>query len=374
MWEKGGGSGARPVMRRFHTGAALLLVLLLVLLPACRDAGEISRTQTRYLFDTVIKITVYDPYTDRYYRQAGRDRPDLDGALTGAMELCQGYENLLSRTKEGSDIWRLNHAGGQPVEVDPDTAALLQKCLYYGEKTGGAFDVTIAPASLLWDFHADSPALPDPAELAGAAARVDYRQVYIDSNTVSLSGGAMVDLGGSAKGFIADKTAAYLRGQGVDCFLLNFGGNLLAAGGKAERRLSDPAQRQPFSIGVRDPFGSSSDLAATVKLSEGSVVTSGTYERYFTLDGRRYHHILDPATGRPVENGLESVTIFSDQSADGDILSTSCFVLGPDRGMELIESLPGTEALFIYEDGSKICSSGATLTGEPGKIQIRPEG
>lgn len=366
MWNKRWG--------RLRAGAALLMVWLLTSLPACRNAGELSRTQTRYLFDTVIKITVYDPYTGGYYRQSGRERPDLDGALTGVMELCQGYENLFSRTKEGSDVWRLNHAEGRPVEVDPDTAGLLQKCLDYGEKTGGAFDVTIAPASLLWDFHADSPALPDPDALAEAAARVDYRQVAIDGNAVTLQKGAMVDLGGAAKGFIADQAAAYLRGRGVDCFLLNFGGNLLAAGGKAEGRVSGPEGLQPFSIGVRDPFGSASELAASLKVSEGSVVTSGTYERFFVLEGRRYHHILDPADGRPVENGLESVTIFSEQSADGDILSTACFVLGLEKGMALIESLPGTEALFILGDGSQVCSSGATLTGEPGKLQLQPEG
>ena len=121
---------------------ALLLSLLLFLLPACRNAQTPSRTQTRYLFDTVIKITVYDPFDDGYYKRAGRQRPDLDQALAGAMNLCQNYETLFSRTIEGSDVWRLNHAGGQPVEISSDTAELLRTCLFYGEKTDGAFDVT----------------------------------------------------------------------------------------------------------------------------------------------------------------------------------------------------------------------------------------
>lgn len=350
---------------------AVFLCLVLLWMSACRPASPISRSQTRYLFDTVVTITVYDPYTDGYYSAAGRERPDLDQILTGAMELCQHYEDLLSRTKEGSDIWRINHADGAPVEVDTETAALLERCQYFSEMSGGAFDVTVAPVSELWDFHPDSPRLPTEQALAEAAGRVDYRKLQLDENTVTLPAGMAVDLGGAAKGFIADRIAAYLLEQGIDSALLDFGGNVVAVGGKASRQLDGPEdQRAPFHIGVRDPDGDASGLAAVVYIQTGSVVTSGTYERYFEQDGRRYHHILNPDTGWPVENGLASVTIFSDRSTDGDILSTACFVLGPEEGLALAESLAGVEALFIDDEGKAFCTSGLSAEGEAGKIQL----
>lgn len=342
---------------------------LLLSLPSCKPAEVPSRSQTRFLFDTVVTLTAWDPYTNAYYSAVGKSRPDLDKVLAGAMALCQRYEALFSRTKEGSDVWRINHARGMPVEVDGETAALLTRCRYYSELTQGAFDVTIAPVSGLWDFHSDTPVVPDGDALAEAAARVDYRRLSVEGRTVVLPADMAVDLGGAAKGYIADQVAAYFLEQGVDSALLNFGGNVMAVGGKANKQESrQETARHPFSIGVRDPAGGQADLAATAYIESGSVVTSGVYERYFEKDGRRYHHILSPVDGWPVDNGLTSVTIFSEGSTDGDILSTACFVLGREKGMELIESQEGVEALFIDNMGNIAASSGLLIEGREIRI------
>ncbi len=350
---------------------ALCAALCLAVPAGCAEEPAASRSGTRYLFDTVITVTVYDFYTDKYYRQTGRERPDLEAALAGALDLCEHYDDLFSRTEAGSDVSRINASAGQPVEVDPETADLLQKTLSYSRLTHGAFDVTIAPVSTLWDFAANDPALPDLAELAAGLEKVDYSRLEVDGNTVTLPAGCMVDLGGAAKGYIADRVGDYLESQGVDCYLLNLGGNVLAAGGKADRAVDGPEALTPFAIGLRKPFGTTSELAGEAGIANGSVVTSGTYERCFTLDGRLYHHILDPDTGYPVDNGLDSVTIFSEASADGDILSTSLFVLGPQAGLALAESLEGVDALFLLSDGSRRMTSGLAEDAD-GDIRWQP--
>ena len=359
--------------RVLRAGAVFCLVLSILCVSSCADEKPFERDRTQYFFDTVIKVNVYDPFTAGYYRQAGRERPDLDGALDGVMALCRHYEDLFSRTKEGSDVWRINESGGKPVEVDAETAELLGTAAGFSEKTDGAFDVTVAPASSLWDFHAENPVLPDPAAVSAAVEKIGWRHILVEGTSVTAREGAQVDLGGVAKGYIADKAAAYLREQGVECFLLNFGGNVLCGGGKADQPADGPDGLGAYRIGVRKPFGGQTDKAATAEVRTGSVVTSGTYERYFELDGKRYHHILDPATGYPVENGLDSVTIFSESSTVGDILSTACFVLGPEAGMDLIESTEEVEALFILKGGETRRSGGLTADGEPGKIQVTDE-
>ena len=166
-----------------------------------------------------------------------------------------------------------------------------------------------------------------------------------------------MDLGFIAKGFIADRLKESLLEKGVESALINLGGNILAVGSKPDG--------SPFEIGVRKPFDTQNTALTTLSLSDRSLVSSGVYERYFEKDGKRYHHLLDPFTGYPVENGLLGVTILSSSSMEGDALSTTAFVLGPEEGMALIESLPDTEAVFITEDYKLHYSSG--LSGKQSK-------
>lgn len=310
-------------MRRI---AACLLALTLLLPVGCRR--EIAHSASFLACDTVVTITAYA----------------LQETVNATERVAEDYERLLSKTVEGSDVWRLNHANGEPVEVHPETAALLRLAVEIGEASDGAFDVTIAPASALWDFQTETPALPDPDALAAAVLLVDYRNIRIEGETVTLQNGAQIDLGGIAKGYIADRIAAYLTEQGVSSACINMGGNIVAIGTKPGG--------EPWSIGVRDPNGTPDQSAAVLKLSDAAVVTSGNYERFFELDGVRCHHILDPETGMPVNNGLASVTIIGTQSAACDALSTACFVLGEERSRPLLDRY-GVSAIFLYSDGTR---------------------
>lgn len=287
------------------------------------------QTMTGMYFDTVVTIEAW-----------GADQDVMDHCR----ELCEYYEQLLSAHIETSEVSAINRAKGQPVTVSEDTAEVIELGCRFGELSGGKFDITIAAASSLWDFHdSESPRLPDAQTLQEAVSHIDYRCVQVDGCTVTLTDpAARLDLGGIAKGYIADRIKEYLESEGIGHALINLGGNMLAVGGKYDG--SD------FRIGIQKPFAESGTILASLQISGQSVVSSGNYERYFEQDGMIYHHILDPATGYPADTGLYQVTVISDSSAQGDALSTTCFLLGLDKGMELIQSLDGVEAIFVTAD------------------------
>ena len=276
---------------------------------------------------------------------------DDDQVLKDAMEECSRYEKLLSATIEGSDVWRINHADGQPVEVSDDTMEVLRCAVRIAELSGGAFDVTIAPVSSIWDFTSGEAVLPDAEKIARAAELVDYTKLELEGNTVRLPAGMMIDPGGIAKGYIADSVKAWLMDKGVRHAILSFGGNVVGIGTKPDG--SD------WKVGIQDIDKATGEYMLVSRNNGGSTVTSGIYERGFDLDGVRYHHLLSTETGWPVQNELASVTIFSDSSMLGDALSTTAFVLGTEEGTRLIESLEGIEALFIARDRTVTMTSGA---------------
>lgn len=311
-----------------------LLPFLCLLLAGC-SAAVPSVTKETVALDTVISISVY-----------GTDDATV---VDGCFEQIRLWEERLSRTVEGSDVWRLNHAAGEPIAVSAETAALIKTALRYSQLSNGAFDITVAPIVDCWDFKNETAIPPSSSVISAKLPLVDYRGVTVSGTQVQLaSADAAVDLGGIAKGYIADQVAAYLREQEVESALINLGGNVYAVGDR---------NGQSWRVGIRDPKNKDG-LAAVVQVKNRSVVTSGTYERGFTHEGRWYHHLLDPATGFPAQTGLASVTVVSENSAEGDALATACFVLGKEKGLELIESLPGVEALFIEEDGTLTATEG----------------
>lgn len=312
----------------------LLILFCCLFLTGCAAVSPLAEKETVAL-DTVVKIALYDS--------------DDTALVEGCLEQIRQLEQQLSRTVEGSDIQRLNTALGQPVTVSQDTAELLSTALHYSQLTAGAFDVTVAPVVDVWDFKSGNAAPPSQERITAALQTVGYSGLTVTGDKAQLAQpNAAVDLGGIAKGYVADRCAAYLREQGVGSALIDLGGNIYALGSR---------DGKDWRVGIRDPEQEGA-LAAVVMVQDCSVVTSGTYERGFDHDGVRYHHILDPATGRPVQNGLASVTVVSENSAQGDALATACFVLGPENGLALAESLPGVEALFIAEDGTLTATSG----------------
>lgn len=295
-------------------------------------------TRTMLALDTLITVTIYDAGT-----------ADAERALDAAFEEMARLEGLLSATRDGSDVCAINSAKGQAVVVAPETAEVLTRAIAYAELSNGALDVTIRPVSALWDF--ESGKLPDAAALRAAVATVDYRHISLEGTSVTLSEGA-IDLGGIAKGYIADRMADVLKEQGVEAALLDLGGNIVTLGYN---------NKNPFRIGVKNP-ADTEKLCARLESANGAVVTSGIYERGFTMGDVRYHHLLDPSTGRPVQNTLASVTVVCDHAIDADALSTACFVLGEVKARQLVGGLEGVEVLFVRRDGTVSATEGLSYT------------
>ena len=319
------------------------LLALMLLLTGCGkrvepqvEAGATKQSAVGFYLDTVVTLTAYVEDAQ---------------VLQDALAVCGGYEAMLSRTIEGSDVWNINHAHGQPVTVSDDTLEILDCARQVAGLSGGRFDVTIAPVSTLWDFTSGEASLPDAEEIAEAAKRVDISRLQIDGNRVTLPEGMMIDLGGIAKGYIADAVKGYLAWEGVESAILSFGGNIVAIGQKPDG--------SPWKVGIQDIDKPTGEYMLVAQNFGGSTVTSGIYERGFDLDGVRYHHILDPETGWPIQNELASVTIFSESSMWGDALATSAFALGTEAGAAMIEGLEGVEAVFIARDRTPTYTSGA---------------
>lgn len=328
--------------------AVFLLVLSLFLaLNAC-SPGTQKVSRSGFYFDTIITITLYDTSNEGYIDQC--------------FELAANYERKFSNTIATSEISKINENAGSFVEVSDETLELISAGIRYGELSGGRFDITIGNLSALWDFSgiaanlqsedntADASVLPDDAEIKRAASHVDYTAVEISDGKVKLSDKkARLDLGGIAKGYIADKMREYLRGEGITSGIISLGGNVLTLGEKEEGT---------YAVGIQKPFSPAGTSLGTLFIRDASVVSSGVYERYYRVDQKLYHHILDPDTGYPVDNSLYQVTVVSPCSMDGDALSTTCFALGLEDGMALIERLDDTEAIFVTSDGELHCSSG----------------
>lgn len=306
-----------------------ILLVNILLLTGCSLKTQEPISKTGIYFDTVIQIDIYD----------SNDTKLLDQCF----EKCQTFEQTISRTIETSEIYQINHAQGTPVEVSDITLELIQKGIEYGDLTKGKFDITIAPLMELWDFKNNTGNVPDDVALQEALSHVNYKNIVIDGNKVSLTDpDAAIDLGGIAKGYMADFLKEYLVSEGIKNALINLGGNILTIGSKPDGT--------PFNLGIQKPFDKQGNAITSVKVADSSVVSSGVYERYFKVDNTLYHHILNTETGYPCDNGLLGVTILSEKSVDGDALSTSCFALGLEEGKKLVESLDNVDAIFITEN------------------------
>lgn len=320
----------------------LLFITLLIMSPVlsgCKNTKEAVSKSGLY-FDTVVTVSIYSP-----------SAKEADKLLNDCMQLCDRYGKLYDENDPESDIAKINNSVGAPVKVDADTVALIEDSLKYSEKTGGLFDITIDPVSDLWDFHEEAGSVPDKKSLDQALSHVGYTNISIDKagSSVTLSDGS-IDPGAVAKGYIADRIAEYLEASPyVNGAIINMGGDLRLIGSKGDNGA--------FNIGINDPF-SDSGIAADLYITDRAVATSGTYERCFRVGGRRYHHILDPATGYPADTDIESVTVITGNAVDADCLCTVCILLGSDEAIRLIENTADTEAYLILSDGSVRSSSG----------------
>lgn len=314
--------------------AGCTVAMLLVFLAGCRPPGNEPITETQLLLGTTISVTVYEPAED---------------AVKAVFARVQEIEEKMSTTEEDYDTTELlqvnRGADEAPVVVSEDTFFVIEAAKEYSEVTLGAFDLSIWPLVRLWGFGTADAGVPSVDAIEEAASRVDHESVRLDpaNNSVSFAMEDMgIDVGGIAKGYAADEARRILKEHGVERALLDFGGNILTIGEKPDGT--------PWRIGVQGPDSRRGQFLGIVETGPMAVVTSGDYERFFEVDGVRYHHLIDPDTGYPAQNGLRSVTILAEDSIDADALSTAAFVLGVEDGARLIESLPTVEAAFVTDD------------------------
>lgn len=276
--------------------------------------------------------------------------------LDEAVLLCGDFHEMLSKTNEGSDVWRINHAQGKTVCVSHHTAEILQMALSMHALSGGLYNIAIGGAVALWHFNDGQPCVPDQKELDAALERADVSRIRLQGCEVTVPDGMQIDLGGIAKGYIADMIGAFLREQGVESGVINLGGNVLTIGQREDG--------SPWQIGLQYPVKDRSKRMkywAMLESSDDSIVTSGCYERGFERDGRWYHHILDPRTGHPVQNEVLSVTVQTKSSFLADALTTPLFILGEKAGMELAARC-GAQVIYYLRGDEILYSRGMDLT------------
>ncbi len=287
--------------------------------------------------------------TELMIEAIGPDAAALDRAIDAAITEVARIEDMMTSWRD-SPLTRMNAKAGEgPQAVPAELARLVARGLEIAEATGGAFDPTFASVGKLWDFKRKPPLLPDAATIEAALERVGYDRVQVDlqANTVELPKGTAIGLGGIAKGYGVDRAMAVLMEHGVKHAFVNAGGDLKALGRK---------HGELWQVAIRHPRDRA-DVMALMPVSNTCLVTSGDYERFFDHEGKRYHHILDPRTGYPAK-GCMSATILAPDAAFADALATAMCVVGPERGLELVESLPRVEALLVGMDGQVRASTG----------------
>jgi len=292
------------------------------------------------MMGTVVQLKVYGKNAEQ--------------ATKKALERISDIENKMSVNIETSEITKLNAKSGISGEkLSVDSYYVIEKAVQYSKLTGGALDVTIEPIVKLWGIGTDKERVPSKGEIEEKLKLVDYKDILLDKkkSTVQLRGpGQAIDLGAIAKGYTADEIKKILIDNKINSALINLGGNVFALGSKVDGT--------SWNIGLQNPLDTRGQYIGTISVTDKSVVTSGNYERFFIVDGKRYHHIFDPKTGYPSEAGLISTTIVSDKSIDGDALSTSTYILGLEKGLKLIESIKGVDAIFITNDKKVYVTTG----------------
>lgn len=319
-------------------GASATVALLVFFALIRRPAQSI--TYRKQLLGTIIEITVM------------RERsPASDSAAEAAFNEIKRLEAVFSSYIPDSDISRISSNSGKgPVKVSPEVIEVIEKALYVARISGGAFDPTVGALAKLWGFSGESGRVPEAKDVDALKRLVDFRQVVVakGASTVALKNkGMTLNLGGVAKGYITARAAEVLGNKGIERALIKAGGDMVVFSGKADK---------PFVVGIQDPRAGNR-LMGEAYVSNGAVSTSGDYERFFIKDKKRYHHILNPATGFPAE-GVRSATVISKDPTLADALSTAVFVMGAEKGMALIEVLDDVEGVIVDAQGSVHTSKG----------------
>ncbi len=302
----------------------ILTFVLAMPLCSCNTLKLYKLSDTYFIMDTPCTITA-----------GGKDKLQLEKAIKDAFDKVYEVESYTDYHLPSSDISKVNSAkADDAVTVSDDTINILQIALDICEKSNGAFDITIAPLKDIWGFKEEVHTIPTDNDISTALSLVDYKNIHIDAENKTVTKKnylTKIDLGGCAKGYAADKALEILKEHNIEYALIDFGGNILTYGNNPTNHNGE------WLIGIQKPFSQNGEYSNTISVSNKAVVTSGTYQRYFEENGNIYHHIIDPNTGYPTNNGIKSATIISDNALIADCLSTAAVVLGEEQAKKLAE-------------------------------------
>jgi thiamine biosynthesis lipoprotein len=333
-------------MEKIYKHLLIILFLQIFFCPGVSADSHKLITETRPLLHTFVEIKAY-----------GKKARD---AIEEAFSEMERVNVLLNNYDPDSEVSEINrHAGRNPVQVSPETMEALQLAVKYGDISGGAFDITIGPLLKLWGFAQDNPGLkgkgPDGDAVRKAKFLVDYHALELTMvkkgnrtlRTAQLKkSGMWIDVGAFTKGYVADRAVAVLKRRGIKNALISAGGTICAIGTKQDS--------SPWKVGIRHPRKEDSFLTI-ISLTDRTVSTSGDYEKFYKKNDRRRTHIIDPRTGMPVEK-VQAVTVIARKGFESDALSTALFILGPDEGIKLVNSLADVEALIVSHEGRIVLS------------------
>lgn len=298
------------------------------------DSGEASKYEKIvYAMDTIMQLDIYS--ADPEISQKAEDE-------------IMRLDKMLDRGDQESEIYEMNHAE-EAVTVSDEIVEIISMARDVSVKSGGAFDITIAPVMDAWGFYSKNYHVPSDYELDVLLEKVDYSKILLEGNTVTVPDGMELDLGGIAKGYTSDRLMKLFRREGVHSAIVSLGGNVQAFGRKPDGSL--------WRVAIQDP-GKPDSYIGSLSIENMAVVTSGSYQRYFERDGVTYHHIIDPSEGRPADNGLSSVTIITESGMLGDALSTALFVLGLDDAVDYWHTYGGFQAVFVDNNGKIYITAG----------------
>lgn len=337
-------NGGQYMKKLNHVKRGVLLLFILsifLLLSGCSDNKEIEPiSRNQFLLGTIVNVTIYDKTSDEVFDQV--------------FDRIKEIEERMSINMENSEVINVNNKSGIDfASVSDDTFYVIKTSKHYSELSEGNFDTSVGPLVKLWKIGSPDARIPSDDEINHVLPLINYKNVELnpDEKKVMLKEKDMIiDLGGIAKGYAADEIGKILKDHGIEHAIVNLGGNVSTLGAKPGKEY--------WSIGIQNPFEPRGAHLGIVQVKNKSVVTSGIYERFFEEEGVRYHHILSPYTGYPIDNSLASVSIVADRSIDADALSTVSFSLGVEKGLALIESLAGIDAIFITKDHGVYISSG----------------
>lgn len=315
----------------------IIIVIITALYNGKKEYGYFERTV--FLLGTMINLKIWGG--------------DGEEAIEEAIDKLNYIEDNMSAFKENSDIGKINSSKGETVLVSKDSFDLIRKTIEYSDITEGAFDPTIRPLVKLWGIGAKDDYIPEKNEIIEELKLVNYKDIQFNINNRSIrlkNKKQSIDLGGIAKGYAADEVKSIFTKNGIKSAIIDLGGNVFVMGNKIDNT--------PWNVGVQDPYKNRGEYVGYLKLKDKSIVTSGYYEKYFEKDGECFHHIIDPKTGYPSDSIIVSATIVSDKSIDGDGLSTGIYILGVDKGIEIINNKEEIEGVIITENKKIYITSG----------------